>query len=1084
MAVLVLTGACRSEKQSGPSPDQMRQAFREVPHETQLAVYWYWISDNISKEGVVADLEAMKEAGINRAFIGNIGIGDIPYGPHKVLSDEWWEITHTALKKAAELDIEIGIFNCPGWSQSGGPWVEPGQSMRYLASASVDVEGPASFAGPLPLPGDNAQDVRVIAYPLPEADHMSVSYKVEKRHGSELTVDLEPLPDATVRTLSIQADNPVRTSATLYRRNGGGYEPVKHIPVERYNYELNVGFVRNPPIVVSVPESDEEGYRLVFDPAGGGGLEITLSSEPLVERYPEKTLAKMFQEPLPMWHDYMWDAQPEADPALAVDPATVTDLTGQFRDGRLEWDVPPGRWRIIRTAMLPTGVTNAPASPEATGLEVDKMSKTHIASHFDAFIGEILRRIPAEDRRTFRVVVEDSYETGGQNWTDDMVERFMETYGYDPVPYLPVLYGTVVGSRELSDRFLWDLRRLVADRVACDYVGGLREQSNRHGLTTWLENYGHWGFPGEFLQYGGQSDEIAGEYWSEGTLGDIENRAASSAGHIYGKEKIWAECFTAAGNEFGRYPYLMKQRGDRFFTEGINSVLLHVYIHQPYEERFPGMNAWFGNEFNRKNTWFGHLGMFTDYLKRTTYVLQQGRYIADAAYFIGEDTPKMTGVCDPALPRGYSFDYINAEVLMRHARVRDGKLVLDSGMEYRVLVLPRQATIRPELLERLDGMVRDGLVILGPAPKRSPSLAGYPAADGHLAKLAAGLWGGVEPASYGRVGRGYVFGPESTLEQVFEVLDVRPDFTAATGDNILFIHRAVGWGDVYFVSNQEERPVAFDASFRSGRGTPELWDAVTGEVRPLPEYTEADGRVTVPLRLDAYGSCFVVFGGDGGSGESGGPALAVRGGTAGSGPGGVISNGGPGVVVYDGGDSGVGGSVRAGGGTVNFPAPRTLATVGGPWTVRFDGVVAPEGAVVMEELTDWAASDDPLVKYFSGTATYDAVFDIEVPAGEVYLDLGHVMVTGKVWVNGEYAGGVWTRPYRVNITGLVREGRNELRVEVANNWKNRLIGDAHLPEVERSIWSPVNSWTVDSELQPSGLLGPVRVVAFDYFAGN
>ncbi|MCD8102005.1 MAG: glycoside hydrolase family 2 [Alistipes sp.] len=1038
LAVLAFAGGCEGSKQAGPSLDQMRRAFREVPEDTRLAVYWYWISDNISREGVVADLEAMKEAGINRAFIGNIGVGDIPYGPHKVLSEEWWEITHTALRKAAELDIEIGIFNCPGWSQSGGPWVKPGESMRYLASAAMDVQGPAAFSGTLPTPGDKAQDVKVIAYPLPETDHATVSYRVVKSHGNELVVDLTPPAGTTVRTISIQADSPINTSANLYERNGSGYRLVKHIPVERYNYELNVGFVRNPPVVVAVPESETEGYRLVFAADGGAGLEITLSSEPLVERYYEKTLAKMFQAPLPMWHDYMWDTQPEAGPSLAVDPATVVDLTERFADGRLEWDVPEGRWRILRTAMLPTGVTNAPASPDATGLEVDKMSKEHIASHFDAFIGEILRRIPAEDRRTFRVVVEDSYETGGQNWTDDMAERFAEVYGYDPMPFIPVLSGTVVGSRDISDRFLWDLRRLVADRVAYDYVGGLREVSNRHGLTTWLENYGHWGFPGEFLQYGGQSDEIAGEYWSEGTLGDIENRAASSAGHIYGKQKIWAECFTAAGNEFGRYPYLMKQRGDRFFTEGINSVLLHLYIHQPYEDRFPGMNAWFGNEFNRKNTWFGHMNLFTDYLKRTTYILQQGRYIADAAYFIGEDAPKMTGVCDPALPRGYSFDYINAEVLMNHARVKDGKLVLDSGMEYRVLVLPRQATMRPELLERLDRMVREGLAVLGPAPQTSPSLAGYPAADGRVAEMAAGLWDGVGTSSYGRAGKGYVFGPEAGLEQVFEVLDVRPDFTVPTRDNILFIHRAVNGGDIYFVSNQEERPVAFDASFRTACGSPELWDAVTGETRLLPEYTQGDGTVTVPLRLDAYGSCFVVFGGP------------------------------------------RGGNGLAGEGAENFPAPRTLATVEGPWTVDFDGLAAPRGPVVFESLTDWTASQDESVKYFSGTATYEAVFEMEDPAGELYLDLGHVMVMGKVWVNGRYAGGVWTRPYRVNVTGLVEEGRNEVRVEVANNWKNRLIGDQNLPESERSTWAPVNTWRATSELQPSGLLGPVRVVAYDY----
>ncbi|RZM10912.1 MAG: glycoside hydrolase family 2, partial [Pedobacter sp.] len=385
-------------------------------------------------------------------------------------------------------------------------------------------------------------------------------------------------------------------------------------------------------------------------------------------------------------------------------------------------------------------------------------SKLHVASHFDAFLGEILRRIPAKDRKTWKVAVEDSYETGGQNWTDGMLDKFKLNYGYDPLPYLPVLNGNVVGSQDMSDRFLWDLRRFIADRVAYDYVGGLREVSNKNGLTTWLENYGHWGFPGEFLQYGGQSDEIAGEFWSEGELGNIENKAASSAAHIYGKAKVSAESFTAAGKPFARYPEVMKQRGDRFFTEGINNSLLHVFIQQP-DERLPGVNAWFGNEFNRHNTWFNYMDLFTSYLKRCNFMLQQGKYVADVAYFIGEDAPKMTGVTDPALPAGYSFDYINAEVLMNRVKVKNNKLVLSDGMTYSMLVLPKLETMRPELLEKIRDLVKEGATILGPSPLRSPSLKGYPSADAKVKQIALDLWGDIDGKTDKKraLGKGLVF---------------------------------------------------------------------------------------------------------------------------------------------------------------------------------------------------------------------------------------------------------------------------------------------------------------------------------------
>ena len=391
--------------------------------------------------------------------------------------------------------------------------------------------------------------------------------------------------------------------------------------------------------------------------------------------------------------------------------------------------------------MTPTGVTNSPATPEATGLEVDKLSRRHTQRHFDAYIGEILRRIPEKDRTTFKVVVQDSYETGGQNFTDDMIAEFESTYGYSMLPYLPAYYGYTVGNNDLSDRFLWDLRRFVADRVAYEYVGGLKEISNAHGLTTWLECYGHWGFPGEFLQYGGQSDEIGGEFWSVGELGDIENRAASSCGHIYGKRKIWAESNTSGGPAYSRSPIDMKQRTDRFFTEGINSTLLHLYIQQADTASYPGINAWFGNEFDAHNTWFSHFDLFTSYLKRCNYMLQRGINIADVAYLIGEDAPKMTGLQHPALPKGYQFDYINAEVLMLGANVAQGNITLPHGTTYRVLVLPPTDNMRPELLTKIKRMVNDGATILGTPPIYSPSLKNYPEADKEVQTLSRELWG-------------------------------------------------------------------------------------------------------------------------------------------------------------------------------------------------------------------------------------------------------------------------------------------------------------------------------------------------------
>ena len=1041
LCILVCLGllSCNKTETSAnhPSFASIEQGFRSIPDSVQTGVYWYWISDNISKEGVERDLEAMKVAGINRAFIGNIGIDGIPYGDHKLLSSEWWEVLHAALKKATELNIEIGIFNSPGWSQSGGPWVKSSQAMRYLASSDTIVAGPGRMQLTLPSVGKDEQDVCVIAYPALDKPVAEKSWAINKKPGQSSSSVLVFDKEATVRTLIYRVNTPFKTTAKLWVKKGGKEELLRQFVIDRSNPALNVGFVPYAPVVISLPETSASQFRLEMSEEGEAAGNVTLTSSPMMERYPEKSLAKMFQTPLPMWDDYLWEKQPAvSDASLMVSPDAIKNVTEFSKNGVLDWEVPEGKWVIRRMAMLPTGVTNSPAAPEATGPEIDKMSKKHVAFHFDAFIGDILKRIPEADRKTFKVVVQDSYETGGQNWTDDMISVFKERYGYDPVPYLPVLEGTVVGNPDISDRFLWDLRRLIADRVSYDYVGGLRDVCHQHGLTTWLENYGHWGFPGEFLQYGGQSDEIAGEFWSEGSLGDIENRAASSCGHIYGKRRVWAESFTSGGPAFGRYPYQMKQRGDRFFTEGINSSLLHVYIHQPFEDREPGLDAWFGNEFNRKNTWFSQMDVFTGYLKRCNFMLQRGDYVADVAYFIGEDAPKMTGICTPELPAGYSFDYINGEVLLQRASVEDGRIVLPSGMKYRLLVLPQLETMRPEILQKIKELLQAGACVIGPAPKYSPSLSDYPAADRKVQALASELWGD-QTESVRTIGKGRLFMPATSLQPVLEALNVKPDMRVNSGTPVLFIHRATDEGDIYFISNQSETPVDINPSFRVAGKLPELWNPLTAEIRLLPEFTCADGVTTVPVRLEGFESSFIIFR------KKGTPAKTTA---------------------------------------RNYPVKEVLATVSSPWQVDFEkGKRGPEEAVTFPALQDWTESTDPSIRYFSGKAIYTNRITLdELPQKALYLDLGKVMVMAKVKINGQYVGGVWTTPYRLPVGDFLRKGENLIEVEVVNNWRNRLIGDASLPEKERGTWTNVNPWNADSPLQSSGLIGPVEIQAYSY----
>lgn len=1048
--------------------DKREAGFVTPPSSVQTGTYWYWIEGNISKEGVEKDLEAMKAAGINRAFVANIGgagTGD-PNSQYKVefMSDEWWNITRAALKKATELGIDIGMFNSPGWSQSGGPWIKAGQTMRYLNSSRTVVKGPGRVTVKLPQPADEFQDVKVVAFPNPtpagtvlttaNASITAVpsmgdltaltdgdnSTDVRFATNGEYIIEINPQDWFTARSIVVRpAPASINTDVELQAMDADGrYQTVSRFNINRTRDWKKVGFDPYADVAMSFDPVKSDSYRVVFRSVGAGAgiAELALSSVPRVERYKEKSLAKLFQSEVPAWDEYLWREQPQADDrSMAVQPGQVIDLSDKMTaDGTLTWDVPEGEWTVLRTGMTPTGVVNEPACPDATGYEVDKLSRKHAEEHFDAYIGEILRRIPADERKSFKLLVQDSYEVGGQNFTDDMIPVFKERYGYDPVPYLPVLSGVVVGSQHDSDAFLWDLRRLVADKISYDYVGGSREVAHKHGLTTWLENYGHWGFPGEFLQYGGQADEVGGEFWADPPLGDIENRLATSCAHIYGKKLTSSETSTSAGPSFVRTPSSLKQRMDRFFTYGVNNTVLHLYISQPSEDRLPGSNAWFGTEFNRNNTWFKHMDLYTQYIKRCNYMMRQGWYQADVAYFIGEDAPRMVGIMEPWIPAGYQFEHMNAEVIMRDMTVKDGMLTLPHGVQFKVLVLPRRLkTMRPELLEKIERLILDGAIVMGPAPERSPSLQNQPEADRRVKEMAARIWGDVDGVNVKqrRYGKGMIC-DGLDFETLFAQLGYVPDCKVPDGMNVYQGHQKDGDTDIYILSNQDNRALTMDVAFRVTGKQPELWDPVTGVIRKLPAFRQEEKTTVVPMKLDKNECVFVVFR------EKGEPSATTL--------------------------------------EANYPAPLRTQEATGEWDVTFESAFKTPSPVRMATLDNLSDNTNDSIRYFSGTATYTTSVNLDrAGRGEhMFMAFDNVGTMAKVYINGKYAGGVWTAPYRLDVTDFVKDGRNDVKVEVVNTWVNRIVGDMNLPESERDTYLFVNHLNAKTPLPPSGIIGKVK----------
>ncbi len=874
--------------QAAEATTSLEQGFQDPPVQTRPAVYWYWISDNISREGITGDLEAMARVGIGEAFIGNIFLDNVPAGQVKVMTEPWWELVEHAIREGGRVGVNIGMFNCPGWSQSGGPWVTPDRAMRYLTSAELRVRGPRQLETRLDIPAGDFQDVAVLAFPAPTGDADRFAARKPQLAGTPEVRNVQNAVDGKLETqldipageftLDFTFDQPmtarsitlVPTSAPwsaqcelLAAGDDGKFSSLREFPYDRSNMKIHVGPMPEGPVVASFEPTKARRFRLVLRQiAGKASLrEIALSPAAKVEAYVEKQLGKMHPTPLPMWDDYLWPNQPELDvPGLAVAAEGVLNLSSRMSaDGTLRWEVPEGDWVVLRIGMTPTGTENSPSSPEGIGLEVDKMNRVHAKHHFDAFIGQVLQRMPAADRKAFTTVVSDSYEQGSQNWTEGFDELFRQRYGYDPVPWLATLSGRVVGSADQSNRFLWDLRRLVADRIATEYVGGLRDLCQPHGLQLWLENYGHWGFPAEFLQYGGQSHRVGGEFWTKGSLGSIECRAASSAANTYGFPVVSAEAFTSSPSQFDTTPSDLKARGDWAFCEGINHFVLHVCIQQPWEDRRPGVNAWFGTEFNRHNTWFDESRTWIDYLRRCCFMVQQGTRVADVAYFIGEDTPKMTGIRQPELPAGHDFDYINGEVLLEKASVRDGRLVLPHGTSYGLLVLPEQETMRPELLEKIGELVKSGAVVYGRPPKRSPSMANFPQCDERVRQLAAEIWGEGTTAEAGEhtVGQGRVIWGDD-LGSVLDRLGVAPDFLSQTP--LRYTHRSAGEREIYFVANPEPQEIVTLATFRVGDRAPSLWRPNSGRIERPAVYESKDGTVRLPMVLGPHASALVVFG--------------------------------------------------------------------------------------------------------------------------------------------------------------------------------------------------------------------------------
>ena len=1057
------------------SIEEMNSNFMNPPDNMRPWTYYYWINNHVSKEGITKDLEAMVKVGIGTALIANMNLRNDEQGKVVMLSEKWKELTRHAIREGGRLGMDIGLFNCPGFSSSGGPWNDFANSMKYLDYTKTKLKGGKSVSIKLDAPVNQFEDVRLLAFPTRDQVLDNKIFKIRSNKNlknlkglldydvetvvdiiahKELVLNFQSEDKETIRNLQIiPSRTKFKMDVEFYVEVAGQWKKIRSFKFDRSYDKNELGFNDYPPVSVSFPKVTSNKFKLVLSNitfpksvlakkgSDRGIADIYFSPQVNLEHYIEKSLAKMNQSPYLASDSYTWPDQGEPkDNGVVLTDDKIIDLTERLSaEGTLTWNVPPGDWTVLRFVMASTGIKNGFAAHNASGFEADKLNKDAARQHFEGYVGDIFKSMPLDDRKSLKYIIVDSYEVGAQNWTDDFADRFFETYNYDSKPYLPVLTGIVVNSVEESSRFLWDLRRLVADGLAHEYIAGLQEMCEENDLQLWLENYGHWGFPGEFLMYGGQADLLAGEFWTTEELGNIECRAAASAAHTYGKNVVYAESFTSdtEANPFSSYPEKMKKRGDWSFTEGINHVVYHVYIHQPYEDKFPGVNAWFGTEINRKNTWFESAAPWMKYHQRCNYLLQQGTYVADVAYYIGEDTPKMTGPTEPELPIGYSFDFINAEVIKDRISVCDGRMILPDGLSYKILVLPDSKTMRPKVLEKIKELVYQGAVIIGNPPQKSPSLYNYANTDRRIIELSKELWG----ESYDGTKKIVDFGKGKVIRlmdmnEAFKFADITPDLKLPEKTPVLWIHRTLGDKDIYFLSNQSDAKISFDASFRVEGMRPSLWNPTNGTSRDLPQYNINELYTKVPLQLEPAESTFVVF--------------------------------------YKNGDG------LKDIGIKNYKELTLLQDISKNWSVRLkNDLLKIDEEFELDRLQDLSQLEDETSKYFSGKIIYRKNFEFEneFKSDKIFLELGKVGVIARVKLNGKEIGGLWTAPWKLNISGHLKNGDNSLEIEVANLWVNQLVKDASNDKKLRETWMLIDhNYNKNSPLPPSGLIGPVRLM--------
>ncbi|MCF3110197.1 glycoside hydrolase family 2 [Niabella sp. CC-SYL272] len=1003
------------------SVDQIRKEFVTPPPASKLRCYWWWLNSMATKESITRDLEEMKKKGYGGASL--VDAGSSSYNEARktaagpvFMSPQWMELYKHAVKEADRLGIELSVNIQSGWNP-GGPFVTPEYALKKLVAADTLISGGRKLSLALPQP------------PVKLMYQDVLIQAVRKPSGTVL------LKDSAISDWSLKSFNRSMGGAGIY-------------PLYK--------------------------FRTGFDTVSG--------TTPLQQH-------------------------------------TIIDLTSRFDGKRLNWNAPPGEWIIIRYGWTNTGVVTSTTSDGWNGLSLDHMSPAAFNLFNRSVITPLIQTAKSAGN-SVRYLQTDSWEMGVINWTQDFPAEFRKRRGYDIRRFMPVLAGYLVEDQELTNRFLYDFRKTVGDCILDNHYRLFYNTAHANGMGMHPESGGPHSAPIDALQVMAINDFPQGEFWAMSNTHRVSDAArlivkqSACVAHTNGKRFVAAEGPTSIGPQWERAPKDLKSNIDRIFCSGVNRIVWHTFTSSPKEYGLPGNEYFAGTHMNPNVTWWQEAGAFVNYLNRASYLLQQGLFVADVLYYYGDDVPNFVFLKDefPQLRFGYDWDKCSRDVVLKRLSARNGNIQLPDGMQYRLLVLPPEQSISLDVLKKVEQLVKEGITVYAPRPRAATGLTQYPQSDQELVRIAGRLWGNIDGRSVTehRYGKGKVIWGRD-INEVLASMNIDPDFSFTAVDpqaSFDYIHRRLENADIYFLSNRFEhrrfndfeyrylpeepdRYEQIEASFRVTGKIPQLWDPLTGAVTDIVIYRQEKDRIIIPLHFEPGGSKFIVFKkpdlpdvhitGITLNGQTIFPANARK------------AKEQPPVEIRRDNGQVLANFYEAGAYTFTWSNGKTTTLrpqknimeyeITKSWTLQFDPAWGPAKPMMLDTLKSWTELEDPDAKFYSGKGSYITTVDLPATAlksNRLFLDLGNVQDLATITINGKSLEARWCFPYRADITTLVKEGRNDIRIAVVNLWANRLIGDSKLPEGKRRTRTNVVKFEKEGSeklLRVSGLLGPVKVTA-------